>query len=260
MINKIIKDNLAYFFLILGLVVYFFYLLSNLNLKSSCIDLPTNYFKKTAHLEKIGFSNNLKDKEINQKIKNKEYKVVDLLKIFASLNYPKKVNKNNCLVFENKTTLWTADNDGFFPIKIGDSFILKMNFKKLKGVGGIQLIASHGKDDKNWWIGERSLSIFYDEENNLIIDIKINNPQPLTKFKIDELNQNLDFYFKFDTLNNRMSIYDDKFNLIKEINLFSEIRKKFFLEYKFFDDYFYLGYVLGPNSSIAVCKIFGIDF
>jgi len=260
MINRIIKDNLAYFFLIFGLVVYFFYLLSDLNLKSSCIDLPTNYFKKTAHLEKIGFSNNLEDKEINQKIKNKEYNIVDLLKIFASLNYLKKVNKNNCLVFENKTTLWTADNDSFFPIKINDLFILKMNFKKLKGVGGIQLIASHGKDDINWWVGERSLSIFYDEENNLIIDVKIDNPYPLVRFKIIGLNQNLDFYFKFDNLNNRMSIYDDKFNLIKEINLLSEIRENFFSGYNFFNNHFYLGYVLGPNSRIEVCKTIAIDF
>jgi len=28
----------------------------------------------------------------------------------------------------------------------------------------------------------------------------------------------------------------------------------------FFNNYFYLGYVLGPNSAIEVCKIFALDF
>jgi hypothetical protein len=100
----------------------FFYLLSDLNLKSksSCIDLPTNYFKKTAHLEKIGFSKNLEDIKINEKIKNKQYKVFNLLRIFNSLNYPKRVNSNNCLVFENTNLWWTADSDSFFPVKIND--------------------------------------------------------------------------------------------------------------------------------------------
>jgi hypothetical protein len=255
-----IKDSLVYFFLIFGLAAYFFYLLSDLNLKSLCIDLPNNYFKKTAHLEKIGFSKDLKDIKINEKIKNKQYKVVNLLRIFNSLNYPKKVNSNNCLVFENKTLWWTADSDSFFPIKINNRFILKMNFKKIKGYGGIELIGSYGKDDKNWWIGAKSISIFYDEKNKLIIDVKINKPEPIKVFEIIGLNKDLDFYFRFDLLDNRIIIYDDKFRLVKKINLGSEFKKNFLLGDNFFNNYFYLGYVLGPNSAIEVCKILAIDF
>jgi hypothetical protein len=257
--NKI-KHSLIYFFLICGLVAYFFYLLSDLNLKSSCIDLPTNYFKKTAHLEKISLSKNLEDIKINEKIKNKQYKVVNLLRIFNSLNDPKRVNSNNCLVFENTTSWWTADSDSFFPIKIDNEFILKINFQKIKGYGGIQLIGSYGKDNKNWWIGQKSISIFYDDKNKLIIDIKIDKPDPIKVFEIIRLDKRLDFYFRFDLLKNKIILYDNKFRLVKEIDLGLEFKKNFLLDDNFFNGYFYLGYVLGPNSRINVCKILAIDF
>jgi len=46
-------------------------------------------------------------------------------------------------------------------------------------------------------------------------------------FEIIGLNPNLYFYFKFDLLNNKITIYDDKFMVVKEIDLGLELREFF---------------------------------